>query len=719
MMATLVLTTIGTALGGPIGGAIGALAGQALDARLLSPKGRKGPRIDDLRVQLSSYGAMVPQLFGRMRVAGTVIWASELKEHRQKQSNGKGRGSTTTYSYSVSLAVALSSRPIAGVRRIWAEGNLLRGSAGDFKSPAVMRVHPGSEDQMPDPLIAAIEGAGQAPAYRGIGYAVLEDLDLAPFGNRIPSLTFEVDAEGSAASLGTAAASLLGGATDAVNLVPVEGLAIADTTRAAALGQLQPFIEPWKRVDDGTWQLQAGMSQFSLGEPLAARTGDGGRRRAGDLTLPRAVEVATYDPARDFGATLQRALVPGGAGQTETIALPAAMGADEGKRLAMDHAAALARRRESDGVAHGFGALALVPGQLLMDGGGRRNRIVERQIEGAGVRLTLGRWADSATGAVAADGGRGAVAGDLVHGPSVAALVDMPVRGEPAADAVRLLAVAGTGPGWRSAAVAVRAGLEFDPEPVAQARRALAIGTIVRSSGSGACPIYDDRSAILIELSDPAMTLTEAGDAALLSGVNLAAAGREFIQFGRVEPVGPRRWRLTRLLRGRLGSEAEAAMAGDDFVLLDDPALVALPARVGLAQLGAGASVDIAGPGDEVPVVLSFAARARAMQPLSPAAPSAGWTADGGLRIAWVRRTLAGLGWIDGVDVPPGPAGERNRVTIRAGQTRFSVETEDDAIMVGAAQVAVWRAASSLLIISVERVGLYGLSEPATLAFAL
>lgn len=719
-MATLVLTTIGTALGGPIGGAIGALAGQALDARLLSPKGRKGPRIDDLRVQLSSYGAMVPQLFGRMRVAGTVIWASELKEHRQKQSNGKGRGSTTTYSYSVSLAVALSSRPIIAVRRIWAEGNLLRGSAGDFKSAAVLRVHPGSEDQMPDPLIAAIEGTGQAPAYRGIGYAVIEDLDLAPFGNRIPSLTFEVEADEGATSLGAAAAALLGGAEDAAEVVPVAGLAIADATRAAAAGQLQPFAEPWRNGEDGRWQLQAELSPVTLGEPLMARAGAGGRRRAGDLAIPRAVEMASYDPARDFGATVQRALVPGGAGQTEAIALPAALGADEGKRLAMDHAATLARRRESDVTAHGFAALALVPGQLLASAGGRRDRIAERQIEGAAVRLTLARWAAPGAGAVIGDGGRGAVAGDLVHGPSVAVLVDMPVRGEPVPDAVRLAAVAGTGAGWRSAAVAVRAGPGLDPEPVGQARRALAMGTIVSSSsGSGACPIFDDRSAIMVELSDPAMTLAEAGDAALLSGANLAAAGREFIQFGRVEPVGPRRWRLTRLLRGRLGSEAEAAMAGDPFVLLDDPALVALPPRVGLAPLGAGASVEIAGPGDAAPVVLAVDAGARAMQPLAPTALAARWMADGALRITWVRRTLAGLGWTDGVDVPPAPAGEHNRLTITAGAAGLSADTADDAITIEAAQIAAWRAASPLLTISIARAGLHGLSVPVTLTLAL
>ncbi|MBS0384559.1 MAG: glycoside hydrolase TIM-barrel-like domain-containing protein, partial [Proteobacteria bacterium] len=42
------------------------------------------------------------------------------------------------------------------------------------------------------PLIEAIEGAGDAPAYRGLAYIVFEDLPLDGFGNAIPQLSFEI-----------------------------------------------------------------------------------------------------------------------------------------------------------------------------------------------------------------------------------------------------------------------------------------------------------------------------------------------------------------------------------------------------------------------------------------------------------------------------------------------------------------------------------------------
>ncbi|MBM3929298.1 MAG: hypothetical protein FJ335_12715, partial [Sphingomonadales bacterium] len=189
-MATVILTAVGTALGGPIGGALGAMAGQAIDARLFGGKGRDGPRLTDLAVQGSAYGTPIPRLFGTMRVAGTVIWATELIEHVARDGGGKGRAGATRYAYSASFAVALSARPILSVGRIWADGKLLRGSAGDFKTATQFRLHTGDAAQAVDPLIASAQGVGRTPAFRGLAYAVFEDLALADFGNRIPSLTF-------------------------------------------------------------------------------------------------------------------------------------------------------------------------------------------------------------------------------------------------------------------------------------------------------------------------------------------------------------------------------------------------------------------------------------------------------------------------------------------------------------------------------------------------
>ena len=199
-MATLVLSTAGAALGGGMGGtvlglsgavigrAVGATLGRAIDQRLLGGSEAVGTgRIDRLRLTGASEGAAIPRLWGRMRVAGQVIWASSFEEHSHRRRGGKGGGpKVTDYSYTISLAVGLCVGEILGIGRVWADGNEI--------SPESMtlRLYVGSEDQLPDPKIEAVEGAGHAPAYRGLAYVVIEDLDLGRWGNRVPIFNFEV-----------------------------------------------------------------------------------------------------------------------------------------------------------------------------------------------------------------------------------------------------------------------------------------------------------------------------------------------------------------------------------------------------------------------------------------------------------------------------------------------------------------------------------------------
>ncbi len=212
-MATIVLSAAGMALGGSVGGSVlglsaatigraaGAVIGRRIDQQILG--GGSEPvetgQVDRFRVTGATEGADVQQIYGRMRVPGQVIWASQFLESSSTSSSGGGKGggqssvSTTTYSYSVSIAVALCEGQISRVGRIWADG--------DEISPQRlnMRVYSGDVDQLPDPKISAVEGSDYAPAYRGTAYVVLEDLALESFGNRIPQLTFEIMRDASAA----------------------------------------------------------------------------------------------------------------------------------------------------------------------------------------------------------------------------------------------------------------------------------------------------------------------------------------------------------------------------------------------------------------------------------------------------------------------------------------------------------------------------------------
>lgn len=211
-MATLLLSAAGAAIGSGFGGtvlglsgavigrAVGATLGRTIDQRILGggSDAVEVGRVDRFRLMGASEGAAIPRVWGRVRIAGQVIWATRFQEHFT-QSGGKGapQPRTQKYYYSVSLAIALCEGAISRVGRIWADGNEIPPGSLDI------RVYKGTEDQLPDPKMQAVEGAGLVPAYRGLAYIVIEDLDLSTYGNRVPQFSFEVirPAQGSQAAL--------------------------------------------------------------------------------------------------------------------------------------------------------------------------------------------------------------------------------------------------------------------------------------------------------------------------------------------------------------------------------------------------------------------------------------------------------------------------------------------------------------------------------------
>ncbi len=222
-MATVVLqaagTTIGTAIGGPIGGIIGgaagAIAGSMIDRKLFGPGDKKfqGPRLNDLRVMTSEEGAPIPRLWGRMRISGQVIWATNFEETsttstQSSSSKGGPKNSTTEFSYFANFAVGLCEGTVDRIGRVWADGKEI--DISNFTT----RFYRGTENQLPDSLIVAKEGASNAPAYRGLAYMVFERLPLEQFGNRLPQLSFEVISSRGGAEQHVRAVNIIPGSTE-------------------------------------------------------------------------------------------------------------------------------------------------------------------------------------------------------------------------------------------------------------------------------------------------------------------------------------------------------------------------------------------------------------------------------------------------------------------------------------------------------------------------
>lgn len=659
-MATLLLTAVGTAIGGPIGGSIGALIGQQVDQRIFSGGGREGPRLRELAISTSSYGQAIPRQFGRMRVPGTVIWSTDLVESKRKEKGRKGQPSTTVYAYSASFAVALSSTPIARVGRIWADGNLLRGALDDLKVGGSLRVYRGFGDDPVDPLIAAAKG-GHAPAFRDCAYAVFEDLELGDYGNRIPALSFEIFADGGddAVSL----AQLVPGAAPLLAAVPLahargfadEGGPLASTL--AAIDQVIPLV--CSSGSDGLTIAPRSAAEgeiLTLPEQLAAndRTQDDARRkqRSGIPTREPAA-LRYYDEERDYQTGVQRAAGARRAGRELMIDLPATMTAVGARQLAND--SANRARWQHETVIWHIGELdpritpgAIVrlpdtPGQWLM----RSWEWLDR-----GIALELERLAPASGTPRASDPGENLPPLDLVIPPTLLVAVELPpdANANPANPLI-FAAASAQNSAWRGAALFAVQGSTLIDLGTTGTQRAV-MGTLEEPLAPSSSLLFEARAAAAIELAASDFGLADTDLTGLAAGANRMLIGGELVQFLRAVPLGAGRWRLSGLLRGRGGTEPEAARghAVQTPVILIDDGLVALDPV--LVPPLVSSRIAAIGTGDADPVIAPLANPGLSRRPPCPVHPRSTIEADQATLYRWTRRARGHWRWDDNVEVP-------------------------------------------------------------------
>lgn len=660
-MATLVFTALGTLLGGPLGGAIGALAGRQIDAMVLGGGSREGPRLTELSVTTSSYGMPVPRHFGTMRVAGQIVWATDLVEHKDRHSNGKGKPSTTEYSYTASFAVALSSRPVEGIGRIWADGKLLRGAAGDLKTAGSFRFYRGDGDQPVDPLLAAAEGPGRCPAYRGLAYAVFEDLQLGDFGNRIPALTFEVIADSAPLTI----ASLLDGViADSDAQVPLEG--VTGLSCEGAIGDLLAALDPLFPVDcdacDSLLAIRPDRHQVSaIALPEAATSanhddfgGNAGfaRKRAPETEQPVAV-LRYYDVDRDYQPGAQRAAGKPLPGQPRTLELPAAMTAQAARNL-VD---ASAKRAQWARQTISWRVTQLDPqvrpgSAVTLPGHPGKWRVREWEWREHGVDLTLVRLSPAFAGSAAGDPGRASPPPDQPLAQTVLAACELPWDGNPSSPVPTILAAASSpSPAWSGAALYVDQG-DSALIPLGGSGRTRAVLGVAATILPAASPLLFDRhGAVSVVLVGADLMMSDATMRQLAMGANRALLGSEVIQFARAEPLGSGKWRLSGLWRGRGGTEAAVAAhaAGEPFLLLNGSGTVLDPEAVGQVP---GTVLAAIGLGDSLPVTAPIGLRGIGLRPPAPVHGRCVTLANADRQLSWVRRARGAWLWQDGVDTP-------------------------------------------------------------------
>lgn len=721
-MATLILSAVGQYFGGPLGSTVGALVGRQIDSLIFRPGDREGPRLSELKVTTSSYGMPIARHFGRMRVAGQIIWATDLIEHREKHSNGKGSAASVNFTYTASFAVALSSRPLLSVGRIWADGKLVRGATGDMKVGGTFRLHSGSGDQAADPLLAAAEGAGRNPAYRGMAYAVFEDLQLADFGNRIPTLSFEVFGDEGVLSL----ANLLDQVIDNIDAdVPLEG--VSGLSNEGSINELLAMLDPLFPVDCdacGTLltirpdRIQTAPIELPEAATSTKREDFGSnagfaRKRAPQTEQPVSV-LRYYDVDRDYQPGAQRASGRPQPGQPRSIELPAALDAGAARSLVENAArrAQWARQSISWRVTQLHpdvlpGATVKVPDHPGMW------RVSGWEWHDQGIDLGLTRLSAASANSAPADPGRVNPAPDEAMAKSELAALELPWDGNSATPVPLLLAAVSSASGaWSGASLYVDQGdgaLQFLG---AAGRTRATIGSSVGALPSASPLLFDRQSSVTIELVGNDLQLVDATMRQLAMGANRAAIGNEVVQFAKAEPLGAGRWRLTGLWRGRGGTESAVAghTLGERFVLIDGSGTVLDPAAVGDASATVIAAIGLA---DTAPATASIALRGIGSRPLAPVHPRSRIRATGDLVLEWTRRSRGSWSWPDGIELPLNEQSEAYVVTFGNGSSSAAGwDCSSPGLTIGAADYAALNAAVAGGTFAVRQRGDRGVSQP-------
>ena len=665
-MATMVLGTVGGLVGGPLGAAVGAFAGRIIDGG--GSRG-EGPRLRDLAVTTSTYGQAIARHFGQVRVPGTIIWASDLAEHGQR-SGGKGRPRATTYSYSISLAIALSSRPIDRLGRIWADGNLLREAEGAMLGGATLRLYRGHPDQPVDPLLANPDHTA-TPAYRNLAYVILEDLELAEFGNRVPALSFEVFAGPGARTIAGLLEPERETGKSHVSIGPLDGYSYEDGPLGRTISTIDQLWPLHARIADGQLAIADSMGDeqprmlpetMAWGEgELAQRDGRAAQRFGTSATSIRSVRY--YDIARDYQPGMQRTEGPPGTQNGRQIEFPGTLTAANARKLAT--AAGERQARCVDTIVWRIGEIdpTLMPGSLVRLPGEAGLWIIRTwEWREGGIELELQRHVPREGQSIGAAAGTAWTAPLPDLATTTLRVFELPPEQPAAAYTPRLFAaVGGTGGRWTGASLFYEADGQLVAVP----------SEVVGPAANGelaadlfpASPLLLDRATMEVTFERPEITLTGVTMQRLANGANKILVGGEIVQFLDAVQTGAASWRLSGLLRGRGGTEHHAGlvhpagtlvtMLDESLMQLDAPSLPLTP-DIRFAAIG---------PMDDIPRYATLQSYLASRKPLSPVHCEAN-ARDGLLELRWCRRTRGAWQWFDGADLPLMEQRERYEVGI-------------------------------------------------------
>lgn len=602
-MGELVLGAAGAAVAGIPGLGITAFTGfqigVTLGALLFPPSGPSFDRgrLDEIRIQNAQQGSPIPIMYGRNRTAGTIIWASGLKERSATSSSGgKGGGSVTTtdYSYSTSVAIMVCEGPVSKIRRIWANEQVIY----DWRtggSPTLaawvdsdkVRIYLGNQTT-PDTAIEAAEGVGYVSAHKGMCYVVFEDLQLAEVGNNIPNFNFEVEPdyddlkevyENLAGRVG-----LISGDYDFTALAgkPTRGLMVAARTEGARVMETAARAN-WFDVVESAGVLKAvprtGTSVATISADDIGASSSGESRpyvetaRIQEVELPREYQVSYNSEAQDFQSFNQIARrVARNSQNQEAVTFPMSLGDQYAKYLADTFLMEAWVSRNAHNFTLPYKWIKLDPADVITvtteDGRSVKVRILEMnsallgEIEIKGVTESAAIYVDPGLPAAIpppSTGGVVAVTGaDFIVGETCAPYDEY-------ADVPGLFIAAGrSAPGWSGGEVEtdpkIRKVDSYTTRQISNHFSSSIFGFSTMDANGVLghvglpTPTIDTTNKVRVTLTAGELaSITE--DEMIVEGLNLAILGKEIFQFQTATLISGTTYELSNLLRFRRGTD--------------------------------------------------------------------------------------------------------------------------------------------------------------------
>lgn len=179
---------IGNLIAPGVGWKWGMALGSMLGGYLYPPSSKAGPnKVAGLNVTAPAKGQVLPVVYGKTRVAGSIIWFGNFQSHDAGSGGASGGGAKGSgqETYTASVAIALGEGIVGSLNAILAGDD-------DVTADTTYTWHTGTVGQAVDAHMQAYLEAGQPDlTYPGVAYCVLQDFDLG-YSSSLPNFNFIV-----------------------------------------------------------------------------------------------------------------------------------------------------------------------------------------------------------------------------------------------------------------------------------------------------------------------------------------------------------------------------------------------------------------------------------------------------------------------------------------------------------------------------------------------